>query len=189
MKKVLLIIISLVCTLSASALSYATPYKGSGRSGMVYSAPVRSTAMGSSVMAQAPVATMGSTSISMSRGIASTSEIVAAPQVRGIYTSASAIQGGVTTYDGGRHYGPRRGPGQPDPSVDPEEGEHNWVQNPDGTYTCTICGETISEEEFYNEEFPDHCVPLTDGWQVWFFLTILAGAYAIYKARARKKTY
>jgi hypothetical protein len=144
------------------------------------------------VMAQAPVATMGTTS---SYGMQSASygrveDSSSDKQVRGIYTSASAIQGGVTTYDGVRHYGPRRGPGQkPDPSVDPEEGEHNWVQNPDGTYTCTICGETISEEEFYNEEFPDHCVPLTDGWQVWFFLTILAGAYAIYKARARKKTY
>lgn len=55
-----------------------------------------------------------------------------------------------------------------------------------GGYVCTECGADILGGCQHD---PCHCdVPLTDGWQVWLFLTILAGAYAIYKARARKKT-
>ena len=146
---------------------------------MVYSAPMRSTAMGSSVMAQAPVAAMGSTSISMSRGIASTSEMAASPQVRGMYTAASNIVGGVTTFDSGQRNVPgrRRAPG------DPEGGEHNWVDNGDGTYTCTICGETISEEDYLDGNLPPECVPLDLNWAVMLFFALLTAAYGAYKKR------
>ena len=182
MKKVLLIIIGVVCSLNAIALSYASPYKGAGRSGYIHSsAPIRSSTGSHSVMAQAPMATMGSTS---SYGMQSASsgrveDSSSDKQVRGIYTAASAIQGGVTTYDTAQRNVPgrRRAPG------DPDTGEHIWVDNGNGTYTCTICGETISEDDLLDGRFPEHCVPIGDGWSVMLFFTVLAMAYGAYKKR------
>lgn len=179
MKKVLLIITCLWCALCVSAnpihvsasMNYTSTYKGSGRSGMVYSAPVRSTAMGNSVMAQAPVAAMGSTGVSMGRGIASTSETVAAPQVRGIYTAASKIVGGVTSAETYASFGaPRKSiyhPGECSHCVDDDE---------DGN--CDRCGMDMME----CDEETCWC-PLDLNWAVMLFFALLTAAYAVYKKR------
>ena len=184
-----------MCVLCASAapihvsasMNYSSTYKGAGRGGYIYTtSTVRTTTSGAGgSMAQAPVASMSSTGSVGGRGISYGGTVASVSQVCGITTVASGIRGGVTTYDEGGHGGPRRDPGN---SGDPNEGKHNWVENPDGTFTCTICGITISSEEFYNEEFPDHCVPIGDGWPVALFMALLACAYAIYKVRVRKSS-
>lgn len=179
MKKVLLIITCLWCALCVSAnpihvsasMNYTSTYKGSGRSGMVHSAPIRSTAMGNSVMAQAPVAAMGSTGISMGSG-AATSETAVAPQVRGIYTAASNIVGGVTSAETYASFGaPRKSPGHPG------ECPHCIDENDDGY--CDRCGMDIYE----CDEETCWC-PLDLNWAVMLFFTLLAAAYAVYKKRA-----
>ena len=172
----------------SASMNYTSTYKGSGRSGMVYSAPVRSTAMGNSVIAQAPVAAMGSTGISMGRGIASTSEMTAAPQVRGIYTAASNIVGGVTTAE---TYSPAQAPSKRRNSVEGGPGvpggtctECHWVWHPElGCYVCDICGSN-SLDGCDHEYEEGYCwCPLDFNWAVMLFFTLLAGAYAVYKKR------
>ncbi|MBQ4394131.1 MAG: hypothetical protein II825_02365 [Paludibacteraceae bacterium] len=185
MKKVLLIITCLWCSLCVSAnpihvsasMNYTSTYKGSGRSGMVHSAPIRSTAMGNSVMAQAPVAAMGSTGISMGSG-AATSETAAAPQVRGIYTSASNIVGGVTTYDSGQ----RNAPGRRNTEVTPgKPGEcHCEDLNNDGF--CDHCGAEYDEFDGGCSNDPCWC-PLDLNRTVMLFFALLTAAYAVYKKR------
>lgn len=178
-----MIIIGVVCSLNAIALSYASPYKGAGRSGYIHSsAPIRSSMGSHSVMAQAPMATMGSTSSYGTQTMpsyAQMEETSSDMQIRGIYTSASAIQGGVTTYDSAQ----RNVPGRRKAPGDPYGGEHNWVDNGNGTFTCTICGETISEDDYYSEVFPEHCVPLDFNWSAMLFFATLAVAYGAYKKR------
>lgn len=180
MKKVLLIITCLWCALCVSAnpvhvsasMNYTSTYRGSGRSGIYHSAPVRSTAVGGSVMAQAPVAAMGSTGVSMGRGIASTSKTAAAPQVRGIYTSASNIVGGVTSAETYASFGaPRKLP-----SGHAGECSHCIDEDDDGY--CDRCGMDIYE----CDEETCWC-PLDLNWAVMLFFTLLAGAYAVYKKR------
>lgn len=187
MKKVLLILVGIVCTLSVSALSYASPYKGAGRNGYIHtSAPMRSSMGTRAVMAQAPVAAMSSTSSYGTQYMPSYAGTIETSsnntQVKGIYTAASAIQGGVTTYDTSQRNVPGRRKSESVPGK-PGEGEHIWVENGDGTYTCTICGETISAEDYFDENFPSHCVPIGDGWSVMLFFAVLAVAYGAYKKR------
>lgn len=154
----------------SASMNYTSTYKGSGRSRMVYSAPVRSTAMGNSVMAQAPVAAMGSTSIFMSRGIASTSEMATTPPVRGIYTAASNIVGGVTSAETYASFGaPRKSP------VHPEECPHCIDEDDDGC--CDRCGMDIYECD------EDCWCPLDFNWAAALFMTALAVAYGVYKKR------
>lgn len=175
-----------MCTLSASALSYASPYKGAGRNGYIHtSAPMRSSMTTHSAMAQAPVAAMSSTS---AYGIQTTSHnhetkaIANDVAVRGIYTSASAIQGGVTIYDTGnrRGIGPRRS-GTPLPGIC----EHCiWVNI--GTelvphWVCDVCGCEATDDCDCD---PCHCdVPLDFNWAAALFMTALAVAYGVYKKR------
>lgn len=179
MKKVLLIITCLLCVLCASAgpvhvsasMNYTSTYKGSGRSGMVHSAPIRSTAMGNSVMAQAPMAAMGSTGVSMGRSMAATSEMAATPQVRGIYTAASKIVGGVTSAETYASFGaPRKSPVHP--------GECSHCVDEDEDDNCDRCGMDMME----CDEETCWC-PLDLNWAVMLFFTLLAGAYAVYKKR------
>ncbi|MBO7456219.1 MAG: hypothetical protein J6T71_00155 [Paludibacteraceae bacterium] len=153
-------------------MNYTSTYRGSGRSGIYYSAPVRSTAMGNSVMAQAPVAAMGSTGVSMGRGIASTSKTAAAPQVRGIYTSASNIVGGVTSAETYASFGaPRKLP-----SGHAGECSHGIDEDDDGY--CDRCGMDIYE----CDEETCWC-PLDLKRAVMLFFALLAAAYAVYKKR------
>lgn len=144
-------------------------------------------------IAQAPVASMNSTS----RGITSTAATasVSVPQVACISTSASYIRGGVTTT---QTYTPNgRIKRDPLPGGNPEGCECDWQWDPiRNGWVCTICGEFISKDDYYDlveGESPhgtDPCpcaVPIGDGVEVYLFIAALAGVYALYKARARKE--
>jgi hypothetical protein len=106
-------------------------------------------------------------------------------RVQGIRTSASNVYGGITTFDTQGHVcaGIRKAPG------DPEDKGHNFVPNGDGTYTCTICGLTISEEDYLDGNFlPEISTsPIECDWKAILFLSALAGWYAMHKVRSGKK--
>ncbi len=132
-------------------------------------------------MAQAPIAAMSSTS---AYGIQTTSHnhetkaIANDVAVRGIYTSASAIQGGVTTYDtGSRNVLGRRKteivPGKP--------GECHCVDS-NGDGYCDHCDAEIDEFDGGCSNDPCWC-PLDFNGAAALFMTALAVAYAIYKKR------
>lgn len=153
-----------MCAVGVYAVSYATPYRGGGHIHTTNYARMTG-------VAQAPVASMGSTSSYYSgRGI-TTSTMTSAPQVRGMYTSASAIRGGVTTAETyGSQCAPRRIGGHP--------GECPHCIDEDGDDICDICGHDI----YACECDPCHCdVPLTGGKGVWMFMAALAVVYTVYK--------
>ena len=111
--------------------------------------------------------------------------------VRTIRTAASSIQGGVTTYDNGNSH--KNGPKTVTHPGDPTAGEcPGCIYGEEGT--CIICGHDpvldpleggyCECEECENEEDGHcHCTPLSDGWQVWLMMALLAGAYALHKKR------
>ena len=144
-------------------------------------------------MAQAPVASMGSTRSVSSRGIGSTGSTgISMPQIHVVQTSASQLAGGVTsseTYSRMNVSGPRKNtvPGYPDacPHCD-----WVWVGPGSGDYVCSVCGEELKDCEGYCECGEGcHCdVPVGDDWTVRIFLIVLAGAYAIYRVRTRQET-
>ena len=183
MKKVLLILVGIVCTLSASALSYASPYKGAGRNGYIHtSAPMRSSMETRAVMAQAPVAAMSSTSSYGTQYMPSYAGTIETSsnntQVRGIYTAASAIQGGVTTYDTAQRnvLGRRKTgivPGKP--------GECHCVDS-NGDGHCDHCDAEIDEFDGGCSNDPCWC-PLDFNWSAMLFFATLAVAYGVYKKR------
>lgn len=160
---------------------------------MYHSAPVRSTAMRGSVMAQAPMATMGSTSSYGTQNMPTygkTVEPSSNMQVRGIYTSASAIQGGTTSNETYGHIaGPRRTPGG-NPGGLPDCGCDWQATGEEGIYTCPICNCTWNE---FDDSEIDHChcveesgycwCPLELNWSVMLFFAALAAAYTVYKKR------
>lgn len=170
----------MLCALTASAVSYAKPYKGAGR-GYIYTTLHNSqshSSIGSStVLAQAPVAAISS--VNSSRGISSSNVSLTRVQ-SGIYTSASSISGGVTTYDTGHHHpGHIRRAGEDHP-----EGEEcECCVDGDGDGVCDVCGDDMDSCECD----PCRC-PITDGWSVWLFVGTLAAAYALYKRRASHRT-
>lgn len=180
LKKILTIICCLWSVLTASAVSYATPYKGSGRNGYIHTTMHHSHSCSHSDvggLVQVPVAAMGATSV-ITRGMANSSNAVSANalDVRGIQTSASSIQGGVTTYDTEARFSPRRSntPGHGDLHPDCE---HCIDEN--GDDICDICGCDLLDGCTC-----DHCtcdVPITDGWQMWLFMTVMTTAYVMYK--------
>lgn len=175
----------MLCTFSAFAIGYASPYKGSAHSGymhMTSSAQVHSIGSGGGGFAQAPVASMRSTSSSYGRGIAQTTSSIATPQLSCIRTSASAISGGVTTYD----EAPRRG--NVSKQKLPGACEHcDWEFDAGkDDYVCIHCGCTLEDGCTCGKDC-DCDVPLGDGPEVWAFVAALASAYALYKARARKE--
>lgn len=196
MKKVLLIILGLLCTFSAFAIGYATPYKGTTRSGymhMTSSAQGHSIGSGGGSIAQAPTASMRSTS--STSGVTSTIASVSIPSipvVQGIRTSASHVSGGVTsttTYAQmhGAHKAKQsgEGPGLPEGACK----ECHWEWNEElGVYVCTVCGSysNLGCDHMYEEGY---CwCPITDGWQVWVFMGALAAAYVVYKTVKKKET-
>lgn len=181
----------MLCALTASAVSYATPYMGSGK-GFIHttsSARVHSIGNGGGGLASAPVATMGSvngrgvsSSTVASTGGAYASVAVSSPRVHsGIYTSASAISGGVTTEDTGHHH-PHGGvrtetpwhpgdPGNPCPNCIDEDGDE----------ICDICG----EETYECTCDPCHC-PLDEEWHVWLFVSLIVALYALIKVKRER---
>ena len=174
----------MLCAITASALSYASPYKGAGRGGYIYTTSAVHQRTASAGMAQAPVASMTSTGSSASRGIAYASASgVSMPSVQGIRTSASRVSGGVTsgdTYAQIGTSGPRRGPELPSGAC----GHCDWYYDEEtGTWRCHYC-----DCEPEDGECNHNCVPVGDGWTAWLFVATLAGAYALYKVRAGKKS-
>ena len=168
-------------------MSFASPYKGSGR-GYVYtmsSVRLNSSGNGGGVLAQAPVASMGSTSSSASHGIVhGGTAAMAMPQIAGIRTAASSIQGGVTTAQVYPHIGGiRRGklPGGNPPGCDCD-----W-QEVAGGYECTKCHSFVSEDDYLDSHIhTGDCpcyVPLDFNWATALFMAILATAYGVYKKR------
>lgn len=168
-------------------MSFASPYKGSER-GHVYtmsSVRLNSSGNGGGVLAQTPVASMGSTSIFPSLGISSSITKEETLPVMGIRTSASSIQGGITTADK-----PNRRPG----SVKRSGGETplptgactecHWVWDPvSEDYVCSVCGShAFLGCDHMDEEGYCWC-PLDFNWAVALFMAILAAAYGVYKKR------
>lgn len=192
LKKVYIVIYCLLCTITASAVSYASPYKGTGyHTGSVYAS---TSTIG---MAQAPVVTMCSTS--SYKGNSSVGVIGGASTFHrgGIITAASSVTGGVTTYTAGG-YGPhksRKGdPGVPD---DDHCDCHWYWDEVRQLWVCPVCGSTMTQEDaemdglFCDKAGDDgHCpCPLNEDKDVWAFIAALAGAYALYKVRAGKTPY
>ena len=203
MKKIFTIIIGLLCALTAFAVSYASPYKGSMR---VYttSAMGNSSSMHTSGFAQTPVASMSSTSgytsvVSGSAVGASRPATTMMAVSSSITTVASSIRGGVTTYNttaatsthkGGLRFTPDT-PGEVEQEP-PECGCH-WVWDDEkGAWVCPICGcewDGLSEScDCVGESGYCWC-PLSDGWPVWLFMLALACAYAGYKSRGSLSSF
>lgn len=166
---------------------------------MTSSAQVHSIGSNGGGLAQAPVASMRSTSSSYGRGIMQTSASVSTPQMACIRTSASYIRGGLTTT---QTYTPNgRIRRNPLPGGNPEGCDCDWQWDSslfggEGGYICTKCGSTISKSDYFDLEEgesphgTDPCpcnVPIGNGPEVWAFVAALTSAYALYKARARKQ--
>lgn len=185
MKKIIFLILCLLCTITASALSYASPYKGAGRGGYIYTTSAVHQRTASAGMAQAPVASMTSTGSSMGRGIASAATpVTSTPSVRGIQTSASQVYGGVTAGDTySQISGPRRaGTTPPIPGICEE---CHWVQDEHGHWYCDVCGCDAMD----GCDCGDHCgCPLDLNWAVMLFFALLTAAYGIYKKRNLHRT-
>ena len=182
MKKIVFIIIGLLCAFTASAVSYGVPYRGTG--GGIYTTHNYGTSVGST-LAQVPVATMHSTTraLSATQPISTTGTTATGATKHGIYTSASEVQGGVTTDETGGGYKPNvrksGGSGVPEPCP--------GCVDENGDFICDVCGHDI-----YECECGEHChcnVPLEFGFVEWLFMAAIAGAYALYKVYMGKKSY
>ena len=175
MKRIVVIIISFWCALTASAVTYSSPYRGTGRTGHVYSSHCYSSMSGKT---QAPVASMGSTSSYISHG--STSTMIVSPHAAtGFTTAASSIHGGVmasTTYE--RISAPKRAMGHPgDPGYCPD------CIDLDGDDVCDRCGCSLYEGCFCESESGYCWCPINDSWDVWLFMATLCATYALVKGR------
>lgn len=162
---------------ASATMKYSSTYSGSER-GYVYTTSSahhshRSSGFG---MAQAPTASMRSTSSFSGRGISYGGTVAPVQQVYGITTAASGIRGGVTTYGDEHHHGfSRKSPGHP--------GECEHCVDADGDFICDIC-----ECEIWACECdPCHC-PLHLDWTAILFLLALMCAYVIYKETKNKQS-
>ena len=213
LKKVLFILIGILCAVSAGAVKYGTLYRDPRR-GFIYTISSSHNSAASAGLAPAPVATMGSVSrgagLSRSRGVSSTmgsisvAMPVAVAPMSGIRTAAATVSGGVTTYEAENEnsYSPTasyksRGirkstdwhgkpEGLPDCGC-------NWVQIDEERWQCTECGAVWNE--FNNLiETPCACgtgtcncsVPLDLNWGAMVFLMLLAVGYGV-RASMREK--
>lgn len=159
---------------------------------MTSAARVQPIGAGGGGLAQAPTASMRSTS--STSGVASTIASVSVPSipvVQGIRTSASNIRGGVTAtqmYTSGgvmKRIGPGGNPGNCDCDWQWDETLGKWV--------CTKCGSTEEDEDYFNENHHNggDCpcyVPLNGGMELWMFMGALAAAYVVYKTVKKKET-
>ena len=188
LKKIITLYIVLLCAVCASAspihvtgtVNYGTAYRGSGR--MYTTSSARLHSMGGSGMAQAPTASMSSTS----RGITTTAAVtsVSAPRVACIRTTASSIRGGVTTYDEGPRMGHIKKDGEP-PLPPGACGNCKWVWDDEkDDYVCVYCGCEAMDGCDCTPEC--HC-PINDGADVWMLVAAMAVVYAAYKSVNKRK--
>lgn len=176
-------------------MTYGSSYRGSGRSSYVATG-YHSAATG---LSQAPAATMRSTSSAgYSAGYARTapakSSMTVMP-VQGLYTSASAVRGGVTTYDSGTN---RRGPRRVSSSEPPSPGDQGYCDGchyvwsdaanaGDGGWVCDRCGRELEEGCNCGECGCNTDCPIGDGVDVWAMMAMMAIAYGIYGVWKAKK--
>lgn len=194
----------LLCAGCVMAVSFASPYKGSGR-GFIYTTSSSHSTASSAGLAQAPVASMGSVSRGVSAGVSSRgvapvrTMAVAMPAVspvHGIYTAASAVSGGVTTYDKApkKPRGGVRKSSTPTYPLNPESPgycEHCyyvWVDDDSyeatgGYWACSECGRELEDGCNCGT---CNCVPIDLNWGAMLFLALLAGGYGV-RASMREK--
>ncbi len=160
-------------------MSYASPYRGSNYGFYTSYSAYKAAEAGS--LAQAPTVSMRSTSRSFGSPTTSTpidTRTITAVPVSGIYTAAAAIRGGVTTDDA--EAGRKGAPGMRTNSLPPGACTGCiWTYDEENdVWYCIVCG-------CEPEDDCDHgvCVPLTDGWQVWLMMALLAAAYAVRRNR------
>ncbi len=183
-------------------MSYASPYKGARR-GYIYTTSGVRHATTAEGLAQTPQIAMSSVSSGVntggsSRGIVtgrmSTGVVMrTAVPVRGIYTSATSVTGGVTTYSHPHPGSVRKGGG-----VLPPGGENDdplivcpSCKDENGDGTCDICGCSIyclngeSECACATDPYgPGYCwCPLELNWSAMVFMAVMAAAYAVWKRR------
>ena len=176
----------LLCACASYAVSYAKPYRGNYSSGLRYTT---SSVYRSSGFASAPVATMGSTS-SYKTAAPAMSGVVTVQPVRGIYTAASQVRGGVTTGTTyGRMNGPRRTPGHPDDADECPYCHDDDLPGDPGYGYCDACGCPMDGCDCATDPYgPGYCwCPIGDGWQVWLFMAMLAAGYGCFVIRRREK--
>ena len=172
----------MLCVVNASAVSYGNPYRGAGRNGYVASSVSYHSA--STGLSQTPTAVMKSTSSAVyGSSQRALNDVYAAQQVQGMYTSASAIRGGMTSSDtyGMMFNAPRRSPTHPD---DAEECEDCIDLNSDGY--CDRCGCDMQDCNCADESGYCWC-PVGDGVDVWAMMIALALAYGIHGVWKEKK--
>ena len=133
-----------------------------------------------------PVARMTSTSRMLN--YTSSNPNTTFERVQGIRTSASNVYGGITSGDTySRMYSSARRSGLPD---DPHGCYCHWEWDDElGMWVCTICGSTMSDDDYFDGNFHEFCpCPIGCDWKAILFLSALAGWYAMYKVRNGKKT-
>ena len=182
-----------MCTLSASALSYASPYRGAGRNGYIHtSAPMRSSMTTHSAMAQAPVATMSSTSAygtSTSKvangnygAVRTLCRTTYATTISACGTNSAETYSNISASHLPASIGARRNEPPFVPSV-ADCGCHD--DNGDGR--CDVCDQDMSDIHYDGCEHLEedgYCwCPLDFNWAAALFMTALAVVYAIYKKR------
>lgn len=199
MKKVISIIIGLLCVCATYAISYASPYKGS-----VSRHTTRT--MHTSGITSMPTASMGSVSAGMmSSGSSSNSQCGINYSTTGFATCATSIRGGVTTRQtassmnaSAPNNAPRRAKQEGiDPSGNPEGlpdcGCYWYYDEGEGVWKCTVCD---CEIDPYDGDYPDHCdcspscqCPIEWDWSVLAFLSLLSFAYIAYKKRQKMSNF
>ena len=203
LKKVLFILIGILCALSAGAVKYGTLYRDPRR-GFIYTISSSHNSAASAGLAPAPVVSMGSVSrgagSSRSRGVSSTmgsisvAMPVAVAPMSGIRTAAATVSGGVTTYDKAPKK-PRGGVRTTGSDTAPSPGDagycdhchYDWVFDEDdevdgGYWVCTECGKELGECDCET----CNCVPIDLNWGAMVFLMLLAVGYGV-RANMREK--
>lgn len=194
MKKVISIIIGLLCVCATYAISYASPYKGS-----VSRHSTRT--MHISGMASMPTASMGSVNGGMmSSGSSSNSQRGVNYSTTGFATCATTIRGGVTTTTtyaamSQHKVAPRRTPGNSGAPGQPDGCECQWVwDDANNRWVCSICGHSITLDEYLDDGInacecdPCRC-PIEWDWSVLAFLSLLSFAYIAYKKRQKMSNF
>ena len=198
MKKVISIIIGLLCVCATYAISYASPYKGSVSRHSTHT-------MHTSGITSMPIASMGSVSAGMmSSGSSSNSQREINYSTTGFATCANSIRGGVTTRQtaasmraSAPNQAPRRakaeeGGGSGGGVIDdlPNCGCYWYYDEVNEVWRCTVCDCIITDDDFLDGPV-DHCgcdpcrCPIEWDWSVLAFVSLLCFVYIAYKKRQK----